>query len=147
MIWTLIPAALAQAVEPPPPPRYLQDAEIHTALLEPDWQQCLGEDAADLTAPVSLRIMPTGSVEVLSVEAPDPIGSCWSGLLSALQFREHDEEPLVVLWTLGIHGSAAVPYPAFTVQRRQLHPFFLFIPPDASDGAVEALLEAFEVSD
>ncbi|MDG1481617.1 MAG: hypothetical protein P8R54_18630 [Myxococcota bacterium] len=147
MIWMLISPALAQTVEPPPAPRYLQDAEIHTVLRETDWQQCVGAGTADLTAPVSFRIMPSGDVEIITVGAPDPLAPCWSELLSALQFREHDEEPLVLLWTLGIHDSVAIPYPAFTAERRQLHPFYLFIPPDASPEAVKELLEVFEVTD
>ncbi|MFT5680376.1 MAG: hypothetical protein ACI8RZ_001282 [Myxococcota bacterium] len=145
MIWTFISTALAQPVEPVPS-RYLQDSEIRTALLAPDWQSCVGEGAADLTAPVSIRILPTGEVEVVMVDAPAPIAACWSELFAALQFRDHDEEPLVVLWTLGIHSGSAVPYPAFIAERRQLHPFYLFIPPDASPEAVKSLLDVFEVS-
>ena len=138
--------AWAQPLEVPPA-RYLEDAEIRTALLEPDWQSCVGEGTEDLTAPVSFRILPTGTVEVLTVEAPEPLAACWSDLLTALQFRKHDEEPLLIRWTLGVHDESTVPYPTFQPVRRQLHPFFLFIPPDASTGAIEVLLETLEVSD
>ena len=137
-------AALAQQL-PEPAPRYLEDAEIRAALLTPDWQSCIASDAADLTAPVRFQIMPSGQVEVLAVDSPEPLSACWSALLSALQFREHDEEPLVIHWTLGIHEATAIPYPAIDPQRRQLHPFFLFIPPDASEDAMRSLRDTLKV--
>jgi hypothetical protein len=144
VILSLISAVLAQAVEPPPS-RYLDEAEIRAGLLSGDWQSCLTAGVADLTASVSLRIMPSGGVEVQTLSAPEPIASCWAARLSALQFREHDEEPLIVLWTLGIRDGVAVPYPAFQLQQRQLHPFFLFIPPDADPGVVEEMRRVLEV--
>ena len=137
-------AALAQQL-PVPPPRYLEDATIRAALLSPDWQSCVSADAADLTAPVRFQIMPAGKVEVLAVDAPEPLAACWSNLISALQFREHDEEPLVVHWTLGIHNATAIPYPAIQPQRRQLHPFFLFIPPDVDEDSLQSLRKTLEV--
>lgn len=137
-------AALAQEL-PAPAPRYLKDAEIRAALLSQDWQPCVAAGAEDLTAPLQFQIMPSGQVEVLGVDAPEPLAACWSNLLSALQLRAHDEEPLVVHWTLGIHDGAAVPYPAFEPKRRQLHPFFLFIPSDAPEESVQALRETLEV--
>lgn len=137
-------AAIAQE-RPAPAPRYLEDAEIRTALLSQDWQSCVPAGSADLTAPVQIQIMPSGQLEVLVVDSPEPLAACWSTLLSTLQFRGHDEEPLVVHWTLGIHDGVAIPYPAIEPQRRQLHPFFLFIPPDVSEDAIRALQETLEV--
>ena len=86
-------------------------------------------------------------MEVLAIDAAEPIASCWSDLLSALQFRAHDEEPLDIEWVLGIHGGSAIPYPAFDVVGRQLRPFFLFIPPDASKEALDLLLQTLEVGE
>ena len=146
MIGFLLATAQAQPLEAAPP-RYLTEADIRTALLEPDWQSCVPDDTADLTAPLTFRIPSDGRVEVTGFEAPEALAACWSDLLSALQFRAHDEEPLVVEWTLGVHQGSAVPYPAFQLRRRQLRPFFLFIPSDADPEAVGELLQVLEVAD
>ena len=87
------------------------------------------------------------SAEHSLAEAAKAAPSGVVALLSALQFRPHDEEPLSIAWTLGIHSSTAIPYPTIQQEDHRLRPFFLFIPPDASPEQLSVLLEALQVNE
>ncbi len=116
-----------------PLPRYVDAGQLHAVLVTGDWQSCLSEESADLTAPIHFSLMPTGRAEAIRIEGAEPaLAACWSAQLAALHFPEHDEAPLSAHWTLGIHSGRAISYPVVQIDRREMLPLFLFISPDSS---------------
>ncbi len=75
--------------------------------------------------------------------APESLGPCLIGVVEALEFEDHDGDPVLVSYPLVYQvdrkGARVLPYPVVFTKPRAVRVPLLFLPPDVSPGELRML--------
>lgn len=142
-----------------PTDRYLDSDEVRTVLhsVTDSFFECFrtharaGVDASD--SGVTFTVQRDGSATAVDAEvgsAPEELATCLAGVVGALDFGEHDGDPLEVSYPLVYQvdrqGARVLPYPVVFSKPAPVRLPLLPLPPNVGPGEIR-MLELILVED